>query len=47
LKIARKLNISGRIRNIKPYDVEIIAEGEKEDLKKFIEEIKIRKFPIY
>jgi len=27
--------------------VEIIAECEKEDLKKFIEEIKIRKFPIY
>ncbi|MEA3254787.1 MAG: acylphosphatase [Candidatus Altiarchaeota archaeon] len=45
-KIARKLNITGRIQNIKPYDVEITAEGEKKDLDTFIEQIKIREFPI-
>ena len=45
-KIARKLNITGFVENIKPYDVRIIAEGEKENIDKFIEEIKIEEDPI-
>jgi len=45
-KIARKLNIVGRVRNIKPYDVEIIAEGEKENLNNFIEKIRVKESPV-
>jgi acylphosphatase len=45
-KIARKLNITGFVENVKPYDVRIIAEGEKENIDKFIEEIKIEEDPI-
>jgi acylphosphatase len=45
-KIARKLNIVGRVRNIKPYDVEITAEGKEKDVKRFIEQIKVKEFPV-
>jgi acylphosphatase len=45
-KIARKLKIVGFVENTKPYDVRIIAEGEKENLDKFIEQIKIEEHPI-
>jgi acylphosphatase len=45
-EVARKLNITGFVENLKPYDVRIVAEGEDEDIDKFIERIKIRKFPI-
>lgn len=46
-RIARKLNITGYVENLKPYDVKIVAEGEEERLKQFIELIKIQKFPIF
>ena len=45
-KIARKLKIKGFVENLKPYDVNIIAEGEKENLNEFIKRIKIRKYSI-
>ena len=45
-KIARKLKITGFVHNLKPYDVRIVAEGEENSIDKFIEEIKIAKFPI-
>ena len=45
-KIARKLNLVGYVENIKPYDVRIIAEGEKENLDTFIEQIKLEEDPI-
>jgi len=45
-KIARKLKITGFVQNLKPYDVRIVAEGEDDSIDKFIEEIKIKKFPI-
>jgi len=45
-KIARKLNITGFVENLKPYDVRIIAEGDDVSIDKFIERIKINKFPI-
>jgi len=45
-EIARKLNITGFVENLKPYDVRIIAEGEDERMDQFIEQIKIKKFPI-
>ena len=45
-KIARKLNITGFVENVKPYDVRIVAEGEDANIGQFIEQIKIKKFPI-
>ena len=45
-EIARKLNITGFVENLKPYDVRIVAEGEDERIGIFIERIKINKFPI-
>ena len=45
-KIARKLNLVGYVENIKPYDVRIIAEGEKENLDTFIQQIKLEEEPI-
>ncbi len=46
-RIARKLNITGFVENLKPYDVRIIAEGEKRDIDRFIKEIEIKKSPIF
>ncbi|MDH7597611.1 MAG: acylphosphatase [Methanothrix sp.] len=46
LRAARDLGISGYVKNIKPYDVEIVAEGEEGDLKRFIEAIRIQRYPI-
>ena len=37
---ARKLKVTGFVENLKPYDVRIVAEGEEDTLKKFIEVIK-------
>ncbi|MGB2727735.1 MAG: acylphosphatase [Halobacteriota archaeon] len=45
-KIARKLNITGFVENLKPYDVRIVAEGEDANISKFIEQIEIKKFSI-
>ncbi|MGC8832243.1 MAG: acylphosphatase [Thermoproteota archaeon] len=45
--VARKLNLTGYVENLKPYDVKIVAEGSEEKLKQFIELVKIRKFPIF
>lgn len=36
-QIARKLNLSGFVRNLSNGDVEVTAEGEEEMLKKMIE----------
>lgn len=45
-RIARKLSINGYVENIKSYDVKIIAEGEEENIQKFIGAVKIRELPI-
>lgn len=45
-EIARKLNVTGFIENVKPYDVRIVAEGEDEHIDLFIKRLKIIKFPI-
>jgi len=45
--IAVNLEIRGFVENIKPRDVRIIAEGSEENIKKFVEMIKIKKFPIF
>ncbi len=45
-EIARKLKITSFVENVKPYDVQIIAEGEDEPIELFIERIKINRFPI-
>jgi acylphosphatase len=45
-RIARKLRLSGFVENIKPYDVRIVAEGEADIINRFIEQIKIKKYPI-
>ncbi len=45
-EIARKLNVTGFVENVKPYDVRIVAEGEDEHIDLFIKRLKIIKFPI-
>ena len=45
-RIARKLEISGFVENIKPYDVRIVAEGEDDNIDRFIKRIRIKKYPI-
>ncbi|MCK5217209.1 MAG: acylphosphatase [Methanosarcinales archaeon] len=45
-EIARQLEIAGFVENIKPYDVQIIAEGEDSNVEQFIRQIKIKRFPI-
>ncbi len=46
-RIARKLGLTGYVENLKPYDVKIVAEGDEEKLKQFIESVRIQKFPIF
>ncbi len=46
-RIARKLKLTGYVENLKPYDVRIVAEGEEDKLKQFLDLIKIQKFPIF
>ena len=45
-EIARQLEITGFVENVKPYDVRIVAEGDNSTMERFIEEIKIKKYPI-
>ena len=45
-EIARRLEITGFVENVKPYDVRIVAEGKDSTLERFIEEIRIKKYPI-
>ena len=44
--IAAEIDITGFVENLKPRDARIIAEGEEDDINKFIESIRIKKFPI-
>ena len=46
-RIARRLKLTGYVENLKPYDVKVVAEGEEEKLREFIELIKIKRFPIF
>ncbi|MFH1323554.1 MAG: acylphosphatase [Methanobacteriota archaeon] len=41
-RIARKMNLTGYVENIKPYDVRIVCEGEKETVEEFIQQINIK-----
>jgi len=41
-KIGRNLGISGTVQNQEPYDVRIVAEGEEEALKEFVEALRIK-----
>ena len=45
-KIGRNLDICGTVENREPYDVRIVAEGEEDALKEFIEALKIMEGPI-
>ena len=45
-EIARRFEITGFVENVKPYDVRIVAEGDDSAIERFIEEIKIKKYPI-
>lgn len=45
-EIARREGITGFVENVKPYDVRIVAEGEDSALERFLEGIKIKKYPI-
>ncbi|MFH0968457.1 MAG: acylphosphatase [Methanobacteriota archaeon] len=44
--IARKNRITGCIRNLLGYDVQIIAEGSIDDISKFKSEIKVQEYPV-
>ena len=46
-RIARKLRLVGYVENIRPYDVRIVCEGEKETVKEFIQKINIKFERIY
>lgn len=46
-KIARGLGITGCVMYMGQYDVKVIAEGDEEILKQFIEAIKIDYYPIF
>jgi len=46
-RVARELGITGYVENLKPYDIRIVAEGDEEKLKLFVERVKIRKYPIF
>ena len=41
-RIARKMKLTGFVENIKPYDVRIVCEGEKETVEEFIQQINIK-----
>jgi len=45
-QIARKLKLVGYVENLKPYDVEIVAEGEKDQIEEFMKGIRVKKWPI-
>jgi len=46
-EIARELGLKGTVKNLEDeVSVEIIAEGEEKQLKKFLELINIKKYPI-
>ena len=45
--IALDTSITGYVENLKPYKVRIVCEGEKENLEKFIDLIKIEDYPIF
>ena len=45
-RTARKMKLTGFVENIKPYDVRIICEGDKTILNSFIEQIRIKEYPV-
>ncbi|MDW7775566.1 MAG: acylphosphatase [Methanosarcinales archaeon] len=45
-RTARKMKLTGNVSNIKPYDVRIICEGDKTTIDSFIEQIRIKEYPI-
>jgi acylphosphatase len=40
-EIARQLEITGFVENVRPYDVRIVAKGDDSAIERFIGEIKI------
>jgi acylphosphatase len=45
-EIARLLGMTVFVENVKPYDVRIVAESDDSAMERFIEETKIKKYPI-
>ena len=45
-RTARKMKLTGFVENMKPYDVRIICEGDKTILNSFIEQIRIKEYPV-
>lgn len=45
--IARDMNIIGYVENLKPHDVRIVCEADKEHLDEFIDQIQLKDYPIF
>lgn len=45
-RFARKMKLKGYVENIKPYDVRIVCEGNKDSIDSFLRLIKIKDYPI-
>jgi len=45
-RTARKMKLTGFVENMKLYDVRIICEGDKTILNSFIEQIRIKEYPV-
>lgn len=45
-RAARKLKLTDYVENVKPYDVRIVCEGDKDGIDSFIKSIKTKKYPI-
>ena len=45
-ELARQLQITGFVENLKPYDVRIVAEGEDQAIEQFIERVQMGEPPI-
>lgn len=44
--IARKMKLVGFVENIKPYDVKIVCEGDKETIDSFVKRLDIKEYPV-
>ena len=46
-RVARKLKINGFVENVKPHDVRIVCESDEKSINAFLEQINIKKSPVF